>query len=147
MNKLIVFVLIIIGVLVIFKFGSEGNDPPTGVDPAGANGSQQGQVSPPNQLAPSAPLLTPFPTQTALQRLQAVAEPMDIYVQVTQQSGNEVHAQVEWMGDVATIGGDYLEQLLREGVIKDFNANTSGQRWYDDQSRSRWVQNFVLKMR
>ena len=72
---------------------------------------------------------------------------MGIAVMVTQQSGNEVHAQVEWAGDVATIGGDYLEQLLREGVIFDFDANTTGQRWYDNQDRSRWVQNFVLKMR
>jgi hypothetical protein len=150
MGKVFVVVLIVIGVLLLFnldKFSSRSKAPPTGVSPAVISNGRQGQVLPPNRSTPTPPLPTASPTPSAQQRLQAVADQMGITVLVTQQAGNEVHAKVEWAGDVATIGGDYIEQLYREGVIFDFDANTTGQRWYDNQGRSRWVQNFVLKMR
>ena len=150
MGKVFLVVLIVIGGLLLFnldKFGSRSKAPPTSVSPTVRHSGQQGQVSPQAGVIPTTPIPTPLTIPSAQQRLQAVADQMGITVLVTQQSGNEVHAKVEWAGDVATIGGDYIEQLYREGVIFDFDANTTGQRWYDNQGRSRWVQNFVLKMR
>ena len=92
------------------------------------------------------PLAAATPRPQEIQRLLALGKAADTEVQITKMDGRTVSIRVEWMGDVATNGGDYIDLLIKEGMIRDFkevNAN----HWFDREARSRWTEDFVVKMR
>jgi hypothetical protein len=64
-----------------------------------------------------------------------------------QTSGKEIRVQVDWVGDVASVGGDFVEQVLRQGIARDFEeVPKASRRWYDEGGRSHFTQSFVLKL-
>ncbi|MBN1865860.1 hypothetical protein JW916_01080 [Candidatus Sumerlaeota bacterium] len=100
-------------------------------------------VAPPRGPRPSAPQTV---SRAKLDLLMSLARKAGVTVQITGVQGMNVSARVEWMGDVATIGADYLEMTIREGVVWDFE-DRGGRRWYDPQARSHWTQDYLLKLR
>ena len=144
MKGLFFLIVLIIAALFIYaNFIQKPSQPETSQPAATTATSQPG----PGQAMGNQPAATPAPVapnQNLLTRIQAVAKQTGVTIQSSTQSGKEMRVQVEWMGDVATIGGDFIEALLREGIIRDFQEE-AGRRWYDKEGRSHFTQAYTLK--
>ena len=97
--------------------------------------------------APAPPAPTPVPqAQIAPQssvldiKFQALAKDAGVTATVLSQNGRKVRLRVEWGGDQATLGGDYLLLLYRNDVISNFDEKVQGSQGYDSQGRRRWIQ-------
>jgi len=137
--------LIVLGLIIYAYF--YGNPKRTG-NPA-STATQTAAAQPPaSGLAPGAAGAAPAPTPAQLSlepRIRAVAAQTGVTIGSLQASGKAYQVQVDWIGDVASIGGDFVEQLIRQGVIRDFDGLPGGSRWYDDQGRSHFTESFLLK--
>lgn len=89
----------------------------------------------PQRSAPpmSVPVQTPAATPAAqpasapvgqandkFNQIYALAQQQRVQVQL-QPSANGAVAQVSWGGDVATLGGDFLQALMTQGIVRDFS--------------------------
>lgn len=78
--------------------------------------------------------------------LDAAAAMKGVVIKSFSQTGKEARVRVEWGGDVATLGGDFMEVLFRDKNIRD--VENAGQNvYYDRQKRRVWSQEFLLKLR
>ena len=80
-------------------------------------------------------------------QLQAIAAKNNVRVTLGQKQDQSQRVHVEWSGDVATLGGDYIMALFRNKLIKDFDPVGKGQRSTDQAGRSVWSQDYDLKLR
>ena len=84
---------------------------------------------------------------TLEEKLQSIATNNDVRVSLGQQQGQSLRVRVQWSGDVATLGGDYIMALYRDNLIRDFDSVGKGQRGADSAGRSVWSQEYDLKLR
>ncbi len=91
--------------------------------------------------------VTGSPQSSLEKQLQAIAAKNNVRVRMGQKQGQSLRVQVEWSGDVATLGGDYIMALFRENIIRDFDSVGKGQRGADKAGRSVWSQDYDLKLR
>lgn len=136
-------VLVIAALFVYANYCEKPARPPETSQPApGAPSSPAAAQQPAGQNVAGA---KPTPNIAALlPRIEAVAKQVGVNVQGTKQVGRDLRVQVEWMGDVPSIGGDFVDQLYKQGIIRDFDDET-GRPWVDEQGRQHFTQAYVLK--
>jgi len=131
----VVILLIILGV-VFYYFGTPANER---------------HLPEPPSPTPTTPKVV-WTQETLQQRLTQLVQANDdmkrVKMEVTLQEMKDKQARIRmaWMGDVASCGGDYLDKLITEGIIKDINLNAPGEKkpWIDQDSRTHWVQDITV---
>ncbi len=78
--------------------------------------------------------------------LHAAAKISGVVIKSFSQTGKEARVRVEWGGDVATLGGDFMEVLFRDNNIRDVEV-AGNNVYYDRQQRRVWSQDFLVKLR
>ncbi len=86
-----------------------------------------GSTPPPATFAPASPPLvaaTPPPSglipRDRSADMKALAQAAGVTITRLERTGLEGVIEVEWIGDVMTVGVDFIESLLRQGIIRDF---------------------------
>jgi hypothetical protein len=109
---------------------------------------------PPPPSTPSTTVSAPaWTVQSLQQRINEVIEAspdmkqVKMMVEVQQLQGKEATIHTTWEGDVAVYGGDFVKALFDQQVIRDFDEKGASGRWADQDGRSHWTQDFILKFR
>ena len=89
---------------------------------------------------------TPSPAAVRAQ-LEEIAQKEGVQLTGIKQTGQEVTIQVQWIGDVAAVGGDYILAVSNAGLIRDFDEIGQGRIWVDQDNRRHWSKDFVLKLK
>ena len=156
MKKLFgILALLLLALLIYSRFYNAPTRPSQEISPAAhhptATGATVGDTSAttpafPGEVTPSGMPALASPMQTILPRMQSAAAQHGVSIQNIQFTGKNVPITLDWVGDVATTGMDFVDQLLRDGIIRDFEEAGGGRRWFDAQGRSHFTQSLVLKL-
>lgn len=150
-----ILALLLLALLIYSRFyNSPARDPqegsPAANHPAATDATvgdaSAATLAAPSSVPPSGMPALASPAQTILPRMQAAAAQHGVSIQNIQFTGKSIPITLDWVGDVATTGMDFVDQLLRDGIIRDIEEAGGGRRWFDAQGRSHFTQSLVLKL-
>lgn len=91
------------------------------------------------------PAMTPVPTNYR-SRLEAVARSQRVSIVGYSESGLTVNVVVDWVGDSVGPGGDFLDEGVKQGIIRNFN-DKGFREYYDRQGRRHFQAAYELYVR
>lgn len=77
----------------------------------------------PTPVAQSAPPAPPAPQIDRMELYRQAAQAAGVELRGVEPAANGALVSVAWVGDVASLGGDFIEQCVRRGAIRDFDEN------------------------
>jgi hypothetical protein len=102
----------------------------------------------PTQAQPASPLIptpaatprptlgpTPVPTQAYANKIAELAQRTGVQIQSYSETGGRVNVVIHWIGDSTGPGGDFLDEGVKEGLIRNFKEN-GFRRYHDRQLRT-----------
>ncbi|NQU44501.1 hypothetical protein HQ520_14515, partial [bacterium] len=104
------------------------------------------EPEPAAQPGPDQPAQTPS-SDPRLRKLVEVARLQQVDLQIRDVQGSRVTVDVSWMGVHGAKGGEYIDALLRQGTIRDFNQVGESRIWYDRDTRRHYGQSFELYLK
>lgn len=118
--------LIAITAALLYYFMNMAAPPPKPV----ATAPQSASVpAPENAAAPATPAQAPAPAATpnvaasVIPRLQAAARQTGVTLRDFRMQPGGAWVYISWPGGNATLGGDFLEACMNQGIIRDFDMN------------------------
>jgi hypothetical protein len=155
MKKLLgLIVIVVVAMLWLFRNAPPGTDLNRPIQPAVApTPTPSPSPTPSATPSPTSPPVatmaarTPPPRPTLddrLQRMQRLAPQAGVQLTGYQPQAGGAWLEVGWGGDVTTLGADYLELLMREGVIRDFDVNRTSLNATMQGGRRTWIGRYFV---
>lgn len=115
-------ILLIITFIVVMAFWNSGERPKPAA-PAATPAAEAPAAEPTPLAAVPRPAAQPNPNANVLARMQTVARQTGVRITGFQPQQGGAMVAVAWPWGNAALGGDFLENCLKEGVIRDIDLN------------------------
>lgn len=157
----IVIVLLVVGFLIYLTHaGGDRTAVPPAVTPAaatvpaartvqrqGPDGYVQLRPAPATAAPASAPASAvgaSAPMSSRRSELEAAAREARVAIVLYKEGDRQAEVAIEWKGDSAGNGGDFLDLLIKKGVMRDFDYIKSAHR-VNRLGQSVWTSSFTVK--
>lgn len=140
-----IVILVIVGAVLFFLMNREDESakkPASSPSPASQASMTPAPAQPVPQQAGPARQQPPAPDPTL--RLKQVAAQVGVELRGYQPQPGGALIMVAWGGDQATLGGDFLDQCSRQGVIRDFNPESKSGVEIENGRRV-WIAQYSVK--
>lgn len=117
------FLIIVILAVIALVLSQYLDEPPRPVKPPQTAAAPTPEPTTTPQAPPPRPAAQANPNANVLARMQTVARQTGVRITSFQpQQGGAVVA-IAWPGGNAALGGDFLENCMKEGIIRDIDLN------------------------
>ena len=156
MGKFLILVVLLVAAYFYLTY-DDGAAPPQTQEQSSESSETGGAESDPYAAFRAPPAATPRPATGGGRppaagvgsfegRLRSVARSQGVVVKSFRQTGKEVRGSIEWGGNVATLGGDFMEALYRESGVFSVDV-TPRPPYYDRQQRRFFRADFLVKLK
>lgn len=141
-RNLIIFILIIAAIIAFLKLGGPYLVTPPAPAPAPTPVAQPAppveqpmavsqQPARPTFPPPRVPVAAPTGIRV---KLDAIARGTRVSIIAYREQGRKVNVTVQWVGDSTGPGGDFLDECVRQGILRDFK-DQGFKEFHDRQGR------------
>lgn len=141
MKAFIYLVLLVVAVVLAMIVWDRYSAPPAPLAKPPAPAPAAANTAPMPAAGPGAPAGSTVMSRRPM--IEQAARSTKVTIATYSESGSSVTVQVNWKGDVATLGGDFLDACIRVGM-RDFDTINQS-KGLDKDRRTMWSATYRLK--